>query len=228
MWEGFFLSGYSGNTSEGLYLGECVCWTSYELKNHFNMIDWYSRRIYWWNESLASGWNVPKFLTKRVWWEMLRIGSKFNHSSGKRHGDLWCLHLRERHLWELCLCKSEVFRGLCLWVRISTWGFQVFEFNGGSFLPWCLWLRVFLTSRSLVGPRGIYFGRRLLSIYLHVSEIKDCDVSLGLWPYFVLWESRLSWPRSIAAVRYIYLFKDPAARWNDKSHTTRQKRRRGG
>jgi len=49
------------------YLSLC-----YKLKNHLNMID---SRPY---ESLASSWKVLRFLPKRLWCEVLHIGSKFN------------------------------------------------------------------------------------------------------------------------------------------------------
>ena len=58
-------------------------------------------------------------------------------SSGKPKGDLWCLHLREWHLWELCLCKEGLSRALSLSTSLYyvSWVFQIFELNGQSFLP---------------------------------------------------------------------------------------------
>ena len=142
----FFLSGYSGNTSEGLYLGECFCWTSYELKNHFNIIDWYFRCI-----------------------------------SG-------------------------------LWVYVMV-GLSYLDVFG---------CEVFLTSRSLVG-RAIYFGRRLLSIYLHT-----CLWNESLWCFTrsltlfcslrittVVTSSHCSPYGTFLHSRILQ-----AAAGNDKSHTT--------
>ena len=113
-----FLTGYSGDGSEGLCLGECFCWTSFELKNHFNMIDWYSRRIYWWNESLASSWNVPKIPRECGERCSTLVQSSTIHQENAMV--IFGVFISGNDISESYVFAKEVFQGLCFWVRIST------------------------------------------------------------------------------------------------------------
>ena len=119
---------------------------------------------------------------------------------------------------------------------ILTWlidisdAFHVFELNGRSFLPWCLWLRG-LSYLKIFGWEGHLFWEEIVVNLLTYMPLKWKIVMFHQISdpilFFENHDSRYLVP--LFAVRYVYLFKDPAGRsWNDKSHTTRQKRRRGG